>query len=44
MWFARNFCKQRVFLEQQNKKTLQELCGFTQYHNKMVLVANGTKQ
>ena len=31
-----------VFLAQQNKKTLQGLCGCTHYHNRIILVANDT--
>ena len=42
MRFAAKFCKQRVVLGQQKKKTLQELGGYTQYHIIIILVANGT--
>ena len=31
-WFSPIFCEQRVLLELQKKKTLQELRGYTQYH------------
>ena len=44
MWFALNFSKQRKFLGQQNKKkTLQELRGYTQlYHIRIIRATSGT--